>query len=709
MSKIIDIAFRSLDYKNTDSLSTYSIDIAPLLFIPDLPEEFLHRVVWDFGDDTTSRSMSAFKAYEFPGSYNVSLMVYDCETNVMVSSYTKQIQVYNFIPFTFNIFSDYMSLSSVVVKNGQFSDKLVVNAYYPNYQTASSIYYTIEGSNSLNYWDIKNNKFSHLEKTYSLYEKIYNFNIKKYQFKPLPKLDFNPIELYAKKYNNDIVYCNKDDYGSTFVGLSASKSIYIKDDSLVNNAGIVFKFDKTHNKIHIRDRYVEAQCLNTLGITLRYNIIENNDVRDLSITSSGLDGEYYSISSFNISDIKFFDSKIPFVIKIKDSVNTSVKNFPVIQLSALNISIHANSDLSPTELVYDINSLIYDDDVFVYYGYGYDTMEINNTDYQLSSLNDSLTSYDHGGSFRGYIVFPQLERDYLDDVRIRISGSFVNDQSITYNLNAWSNRFNVYSKNYYDVWKINEDFDPQMTLMDLRFQETLLDKNVLFENFLGGAFGDSESDHESIGIKLYEKTANFTQNIQDVDTCELEFLDSLGDFIGFNDKGEERYIYPEKIKRLVNLGSIDKFKLAGTPNKFRENFDTRGRSTKDEYGTNIGNQIESMTYTVDSEVPIVALEKFSNIYTLLNTYQPLSATYPLSAYSPDWGWPLVLPNIIDFSDIEKYYLFFEYVEKYDNTILGAIIDFKNPKTTATIDDIHNNTFKHMSMDVLYQSLNLMGQ
>jgi hypothetical protein len=101
------------------------------------------------------------------------------------------------------------------------------------------------------------------------------------------------------------------------------------------------------------------------------------------------------------------------------------------------------------------------------------------------------------------------------------------------------------------------------------------------------------------------------------------------------------------------------------------------------------------------------LEKFSNVYTLLNTYQPLSSTYPLSSYSQDWGWPLVLPDIVNFSDIEKYYLFFEYVEQYDNTPIGGIIDFNNNKTTISIDDINNDTFKHMSMDTLYQMLELI--
>jgi hypothetical protein len=730
MNKTTFTTFRSIDYKNTDALSTYCIEIAPLLFVPDISDQLSRRVVWDFGDNTTSRNISALKTYKFPGIYNVSLIVYDCDTNAMISTFNKQIEVYNFIPFTFNISIDSISYlltedgyymltedesyilvnePNLIIKNGQFSNELIVNSYYPNYQNASSIYYTVDGSNSLNYWDIKNNKFSHLQNSYSLYEKVYNFYMESYQFNPISKLDFNPIELYAKVYNNSIIYCDKKDEGAIFVGLSASKSVYIKDDTIVDSSTIQFKFDKTNNIIFDRNQYINPQYFNTLGIDLKYQIIENDNVERLSITSSGLDGEYYPISSFLISDIKFFDSKIPFVVKIKDSLNTSVKNFPIIQLSSLDISVYMGSDNADAYMTTEQNDILNDsyDNPLIIDQIILDDVIVDPSEYEIISLNDTLSSYDHTGSFRGYIKFPHLDKDHLSNIYIKISGSFINNQSIFYELNTISNKFNISDINYYDIWKINEDFDPQTTLMDLRFQETLLDKNVLFEDFLGNVLGNSESDHEALGVKIYEKISNFTQNIQDIDSCELDFLDSLGQFIGYNDKGEERYTYPEKIKRLVNLGSIDKFKLTGVTNKFRENFDIRGRTTKEEYGINIGDKIDSMTYIVNSNTPIVALEKFSNVYTLLNTYQPLSSTYPLSSYSQDWGWPLVLPDIVNFSDIEKYYLFFEYVEQYDNTPIGGIIDFNNNKTTISIDDINNDTFKHMSMDTLYQMLELI--
>jgi hypothetical protein len=129
----------------------------------------------------------------------------------------------------------------------------------------------------------------------------------------------------------------------------------------------------------------------------------------------------------------------------------------------------------------------------------------------------------------------------------------------------------------------------------------------------------------------------------------------------------------------------------------------------------------------------VALEKFSNTYILLNTYRPsttetipltdefgniltdefgnilgsiyvYTTNYPLSAYSSDWGWPLVLPAVFDFADIEKYYLFFDYVEQYDNTVLDGVLDFDNDRTTVALSAVNVDIFKHMSMDVLYQTL-----
>jgi hypothetical protein len=277
--------------------------------------------------------------------------------------------------------------------------------------------------------------------------------------------------------------------------------------------------------------------------------------------------------------------------------------------------------------------------------------------------------------------------------------------------------FNVYPPNYFDIYKKNENFNSVEILKDLRFQETMLDKNILFDEFFGDIFGKNLT-HEEIGVKIYERIANFVQNTQDVDHCNIDSLNSIAEFLNHNQNGEKRYIIPERVKRLVDLLSIDKHRLLGELNKFRENFDVRGRTIKTEYGRNIGNIIDPKTYIVNEDIPIVALEKFSNEYVLLNPFQPVEATgssnYPLSSYNSDWGWPLVLPTVLDFNDIEKYYLFFEYNDQYDGTKISGDIDFENPNTTVDYDDIFNQPdmdggiYEHLFTDTLYQSLKLVN-
>jgi hypothetical protein len=744
MNNTTFVNFKAFDYNNVETLSTFCVDITPLLFVADIPSNYPHRIVWDFGDDTTSKNLSANKIYKYPGIYVVSLIIYDCNTNALISNVTNEIIVHNLIPFTFNItFGNrqyiYLltedgftivdengdnivtDLDFIKLKNGQFSDSIVINSYYPNYQPPSSIFYTISNENGLSYWDIVDNKFSHLELHHSLYEKIYNYHTINYQFKPIDKININTNEIYAKISEGSIVYCDKNDIGSTFVGISGTKTVYIKDDSVVDNATIKFKFDNKNNYIHNTNNYINAPYLNNLGIDFNYTVVENNDVDKLSISSNGLDGEYYSISSFDIGNVKYYNSRIPFVIKIKDFLNTSAKNFDAIDLSALNFKVFYSQENYP---ILPLSSIIPLTPIY---------------DYNIYSLSNTLSTQSSNGAFRGYIEFKNNIDNYLNSVWFNVSGSFISNDSVVYNLSAQSNKFGVYPNNLFDVWKKNEDFNPKQTLMDLRFQETLLDKNILFEDFLGSLLGDDNSNHEAIGVKIYEKISNFASNTQDIETCELDFLTSLSDFVGYREKEEERYNYPEKIKKIIDLASINKTKLTGISNKFAQNLDIKGRTSKTEYGINIGDEIDPDTYTVNPFIPIVALEKFSNVYSVINTFQPGNlaeadilmdsngniitdqygnyitttniislSTYPLSTYSYDWGWPLVLPNDFQFSDMSKYYLFFDYVAQYDNTIIGGIIDFENPRTTVDYIDVSTDTFQHMFMDTIYQTLSLIN-
>lgn len=680
MSTTTTISFSVIDYKGTDTLSSYCTPITPLRLVPDLPTSgFNTRIVWDFGDGTTSKSFSAIKNYEKPGIYHINLVIYDCDTNAQVSTYEREVTIFDFIKDTFTIETPPISSWNIdeigelewLVKCGKIDGPFIFKSYCPFHETPSSIFYSVSGSNSLNWWDIEENKFAHLQNFYCLYETKYNYGNKLCYFKEIDKIDFDYSPIYGKVENGEIVYSLLSSSNSSIIGYSSEKKVYFKDDTLSDKIVLSFWKDKRSKPFS-----------NNMKISIRGGVIPNDEISKLSITSNGLDGEGFPINSFNISPVKFFDSSIPFVIKVKDGENFSVKDFSNLPLSSFNIRVFSSG-----------------------------TPLLSNIHYTLSSLNPTLSSQTHNGSFRGLIRFPKLSSNLLSSVTLSVSANLRTSLSAQYSLSGVSNNFNVYSKDYYDIWKMGEDFNPVQTLKDITLQETLLNNDVLYDDFFGSVLGNENSDHDAIGLKLYEKIKNYLKNTKDVDVCEKDFLDGLGQMVNFSQNGEN-YQLPLKVKRILDLASISRGNLIGETNKFRENFDTRGITTKEIYGKNIGNMINPMTYTVLSSQPIVALEKFSGKYTLLNTYQPLSGTYALSAYSSDWGWPLVLPSNFNFRDIGKYYLFFEYVFQYDDTVVDSVVDYSNQKTTIGRDLTDTQLFSEggvfdiMILDSLYQSLSV---
>jgi hypothetical protein len=354
-----------------------------------------------------------------------------------------------------------------------------------------------------------------------------------------------------------------------------------------------------------------------------------------------MDGEFYAENSFNIDSQKFSNVDIPFVIKVKDSEHFTVKNF---------------KPLSASNLVYTVLS----------------SNEVISSQYYTISAKDSFS-----GAIRNTIRFTSPNK--INDVKITVSGSVSSVQGSAYSLNGETSVFDVYPQNFLTIEKKNESYDATEMFKDLRFQEFLLDDSMLFDEFIGSIFGTLTSSYDTLGKKIYEKITNFVQNIQDVDRNEIFPLISQMKMLNTSNNvfEDNSFTYPEKIKRILDLFSISNNKLLGIDNKFKENFDLRGYSSKSVYGINLGDQINTNTYVVSAGTPIVALEKFSNKYSLLNTEQPVEYTtntvYTLSSYNQNWGWPLVLPDTFQFEDVEKYYLFFEYVDTFDNTLYDNTI------------------------------------
>jgi hypothetical protein len=690
MSSFSDIEFSVLDWKNENVLSSYALEQTPLRFVPDLEDFSYVRVLWDFGDGTISSSLTAEKYWENPGKYVVNFTLYDCYSNAVISTEYKIIHIIDYLKHTFTVdFDSPPYYDNISWKLGQISDPITIKAYYPPTIPITSLFYRISGSNSDYYFD-ELTKFRHLDKTYAFHEKIYNNYLSSYQYQEIDRITTDNTSVYAKISGTNLINATESDNNSFFVGVSGTKDVHFKDDS-INRINIDLFFDRSVEYLNNR---------NNTKISLSALIVDNDEVADLSITSNGLDGEFYEIDSFKIDGKKFSHVDIPFVIKIKDSENFSVKNFPLLSASNVNVLVLSGGDV--------VNSSYYElEDVGAYYG-----------------------------SARGKIKLKT--NDVLHYVQLSANLTTTNNQGSSYSLVGITDYFDVYPRNYIFIEKKNEDFDAQETFKSLRFQEFLLDKTVLFDDFMGSVFGTLSSSYDTLGKKIYEKITNFVENTQDVDRCEIFPLISQMRMTGVdNDVFESNlFTYPEKIKRILDLGSISKNKLIGYNNKFKENFDIKGFSSKEIFGTNLGNEINTDTYIISAGIPIVALEKFSNRYVLLNTEQPTEETglsaYMLSGYNANWGWPLVLPDIYQYSDLEKYYLFFEYQSGYENTLVDNTIVYNytlydnlsskhvlrgengEPILTETSQPIfeefdfdYNSEMMNISFrDTLYQSLSL---
>jgi hypothetical protein len=698
--------FNVLDYKNEQVLSSYSLEQTPFKFVPDLDLFANKDVVWSFGDGTISKSITATKYYTFPGVYTVNLLVYDCQNNALISSYSQNVEIKDYIPYTLKFTNLSSNKGYLELKESVIHGPWVLNATYPWHQPITDIVYDVSGSSSLNYFSVNSNKFAHLQKTYSIFDSTYNYAIANTQYYEVPKITIsNPVKLYAKISGNSIVLCSENDNGSFFVGTSAEKAVYYKDDS-VGNTAISFKFNSDFTNIDGKT----VNYVNNLGVMLSANIIQNNDASRLTITSNGLDGEKTAITSFDIYHTKFTSSEIPFVVKIKDSQFHSLKNFNPIELNNLAISV-LSAEYLTTE---SGDILLTESNIPIIAG----ATPINSSYFTVSSLNYTIDDIDHNGSFRGYVKFNSLSTT-LTDVFLSCGAVLQNNYLSSFNLATESTLFNVLPRSLYDIYKVNENFNAAETLNNLAFQERIKDNPVLFNDFLAAIFGSDEYDHDSIGVKTYEKIANFIQNNTDIDTKNIRALISDINLVDNEELVFNRtpIKYPENIERIANLASISLNKLVGTTNKFKQNFNSRGDTQKDKYGKNIGNQIDTLNYVITAGAPIVALEKFSNTYTLLNTYQPLCAgsgsRFTLSGYNSNWGWPLVLPTQFTPLDFEKYYIFFEYIDVNDGTIIDNVIDFTNPNTTISSDSPtseylfgNSGIFNTMFLDSLYQSLSI---
>lgn len=232
--------------------------------------------------------------------------------------------------------------------------------------------------------------------------------------------------------------------------------------------------------------------------------------------------------------------------------------------------------------------------------------------------------------------------------------------------------------------KNGEEFDYLTQIKSYILQESLFDRKVLLDDFIGQILGKNENVEE-IGKVIYEKISNFVANNSDIETCNIQQLVSFADETG-TDLNEYLYSYPPSIRRAVDILSICHKKLFGTPNSYNRNFALSAYTYLE--NNNLGKEIDIDNGVFISGQPIVTYELFSEKYQLVTNTVVDGTTYgdivPLSGVNYNWGWNLVTGTREQSgSEIKQYYKFYEHVPNKKIQLKDNIINFDSDFTTIT--------------------------
>lgn len=358
------IYFDVKDYSNNRTLSSYTLENTPLVFIPNLTTSALltatdaisnKYVQWNFGDGTFSNDLTATHRYKWPGIYKPVLTVYNRQGVPYDSSYQPLIEIKDFVPDAL-IFrdSDKFFLNTLAGKLTEPIDLYRYNSWQ-SYPALSSEGYTINlyASGALGeYLDLDrytNDKWGHLRKTSRFYiKKEYNGNE---EYTVVDSLCTNSVEIYTVVDGGVLTICSRETPNSVFAGTSGQKSIYYADDYVKNfstrNAPIFifanFDSSKFSDSFTIKNdayrsiRYMPIGYQNLKPAIFPFTKIRFNPADKLSISTTGIDGEgTLSTTVFNIPKLSWSKTEIPFVIKLKDNENFTTKTYQELDSSTIH-------------------------------------------------------------------------------------------------------------------------------------------------------------------------------------------------------------------------------------------------------------------------------------------------------------------------------------------------------------------------------------
>lgn len=226
------------------------------------------------------------------------------------------------------------------------------------------------------------------------------------------------------------------------------------------------------------------------------------------------------------------------------------------------------------------------------------------------------------------------------------------------------NYISFYPEGYYDIFKVNENFDMASNMKSVAFQTCLQESKNLFNNFLGSIFGNEPLQHDDLGVVSYEKIANFISNKSDIDTCNVDDLYDISDSLDLN-TDDFRLNFPVEMKKIMDLFSINQSKLFGG-----ELYDYQNFKTANEYSNfNRGEKLKTSSYIVSAGIPVILKERSLDSYNLIQTGTINNNLY----YNLN-----VLANHLNLNnDWSQYYDFYEFIPSSNVINMENVIDWDN--------------------------------
>ena len=421
------------------------------------------------------------------------------------------------------------------------------------------------------------------------------------------------------------------------------------------------------------------QITATARIDLKDNALltnENHPVGKLKFSTTGIDGYGYDDNTFNFDTNYFSNQIIYFTVRAK-----TLTDYPAKYVNNFIIGDGKNNDTIKISLVDSNNNTL-----------------TTNFSSNMGVLSAPIGGFKKGGFFKGAFAYNGTGNN------LRLIARATSDSR---NLTGESNTFNIASsETTKEFRKINENNNQKQNFLNYLYQPNLKDNPKFFTNIVGQIVGD-EKNPNTLGVKVYEKISNFLLNSNDTDYANIDNLISNLKLIDSN-VNKFSNEYPASLKRIVDFFSVNRSKIIPVKNKFNQDFDDKGRPNSG-IGKNLGNELKFSDTLSGGEnfKPVIAYEKFSKKYIMLNTdptssfdfrYLGSNKTFQLSSYNTNWGWGLILPkevgnftylkdennnNLVledDFrilnesggistSEILEYYTFYEYVSTTNDSII----------------------------------------